>query len=80
MLVEGKLKKVALIAAVDISLKRISKSPERCARNLLELGLSAYPDKVLKEEQAQLYTKLLILCKNGDAQETKNLFITTFCL
>lgn len=79
MIVEGKLKRVALIAAVDINLKRISKSPERCARNLLELGLTAYPDKLMKTDQNEFYNRLLLLCKNGDVQSTKDLFISKFC-
>lgn len=79
MLVEGKLKRVALIAAVDISLKRINKSPERCARNLLELGLNAYPDKLLKKDQSDFYNKLLALCKSEEIQEVRTLFLTTFC-
>jgi hypothetical protein len=38
MLLEMKLKKAAMLAALDITLARMQKSPERCARNLLELG------------------------------------------
>lgn len=79
MLVEGKLKRVALIAAVDISLKRISKSPERCARNLLELGLNAYPDRLLKKDQNDFFNQLLKLCKNEEIQEARDLFLSTFC-
>lgn len=79
MLVEGKLKRVALIAAVDISLKRIYKSPERCARNLLELGINAYPDRLLKKDQNEFYNKLLILCKNEETQGARDLFLSTFC-
>lgn len=78
MMLENKLKQVALLAAVDISLKRMKKSPERCARNLMELGLCAYPDRITGKERSDLFQKLILLCKGGDIQEVRNTFIQTF--
>jgi hypothetical protein len=75
---ENKLKQVALNAAVDISLRRMKKSPERCTRNLLELGLSAYPDQLSKAESNELSQKLLTVCKHGEYQEARELFFNTF--
>ncbi len=78
MLLEGKLRRVALLAAVDICLKKMICSPKRCARNLIELGLSAYPDKLNNAEQNDLYKKLLTIFKSGNLPEAKALFITVF--
>lgn len=78
MMLEIKLKQAALNAAVDISLKRMKKSPERCARNLMELGLSAYPDKLEKKDRADFYLKLLDICKRESAEEAKALFYDMF--
>lgn len=78
MLVDGKLKKVALMAAVDFCLKKTSQSPKRCARNLIELGISAYPDKIDKIEQNELYQKLLTFFENNDIPSARGLFTSVF--
>lgn len=78
MTLEGKLRKVAVIAAVDISLKRIGRSPERCARNLIELGTNAYPNALSKKDQVILYSTLLCICEANNTQGAKELFIKTF--
>lgn len=78
MTLESKLRQAAVIAAVDINLKRIGKSPERCARNIMEVALSAYPNKLLKKEQEIFQCSLLALCKAGNAQEARALFIHNF--
>lgn len=78
MMLENRLKQVALNVAVDISLKRRKKSPERCTRNLIELGMSAFPDQLTHEEINEFSQKLLMVCKNGDYQETRELFFNTF--
>lgn len=77
-MLENRLKQVALNAAVDISLRRMKKSPERCTRNLVELGMSAYPDQLTKEETNEFSQKLLTVCKQGDCQEARELFFRTF--
>ena len=56
---ENKLKKVAVCAAVDITLRGKDRSPERCARNLLELG-----ESVTKYHRT-LTTYLMGLLNNG---------------
>lgn len=78
MLLEMRLKKAAVIAALDISLKRMYRSPERCARNLMELGLGAFPDKLSAREQSAVLEELLSICKSGDAAKVRELFFTCF--
>jgi hypothetical protein len=78
MLLEMKLKKAAIIAALDITLARMQKSPERCARNLLELGLTTYPGKLDKKRQGEMSQLLLELCKKGDAAGARELFLSGF--
>ncbi len=78
MTLELKLKRAALNAAVDIALKGLKKSPERCARNLIELGTTAFPDAVNKADKEILYDKLLYLCKKIDTEAAKELFFSTF--
>lgn len=78
MLLDGKMKRVALLAAVDVCLRRMKNSPKRCARNLIELGLSAYPGKISVKQQSDLYQKLLTSFEHGDTQEAKGLFSSAF--
>ncbi len=75
---ESKLKHAALSLAADITLKSMRHSPERCARNLMELGLSAYPSSVSQEERDIVYESFKILCKKGDAAKAKDLFLSIF--
>ncbi len=78
MLTESKIKKAAVLVALDISLKRMKNSPKRCARNIMELGLSAYPDKIPKEQQEIIFRDLASACEHGDINKAKNSFITYF--
>ena len=78
MMLESRLKQAALNTAVDVSLKRMKKSPERCARNLLELAITAYPGKISKKDRPDFYQKLLDICKREAAEEAKSLFFSTF--
>jgi hypothetical protein len=78
MLPEVNFKKAAILVALDLSLKRMRKSPERCSRNLMELGLTAYPDKLSKKEQSDFSQELLTACKSGDIAVTRELFIMKF--
>ncbi|HWT73937.1 MAG TPA: hypothetical protein VN258_04350 [Mobilitalea sp.] len=78
MLTEGKIKKVALLVALDISLKRMKRSPERCARNLMELGLGAYPDRLTVQERMEYQQKLLDACRHGDSNEVRECFMAAF--
>lgn len=78
MILEMKLKKAALIAALDLSLARMKKSPERCARNLMELGLTTYPGKLSKKQQNEMLQLLLELCKKGDIARVRDVFLSCF--
>ena len=78
MTLELKLKKAMLISAIDIIVKGANKSPERCARNLIELGVKAYPNTLTKSQQKELYTNLLGLFKDKDISKAKDLFFLTF--
>ena len=78
MTLELKLKCAALNAAVDITLKGLKKSPERCARNLIELGTSAFPNLLSEKEKDILYNKILNVCKNVDLIAAKELFFQSF--
>lgn len=78
MLVETKIRQTAVMAAVDIKLMKMKKSPGRCTRNLLELGLFTYPNKISKKEQQIFQEQLKELCQIGDVQGARTLFINTF--
>ena len=78
MLLESKIKQAALLVAVDISFRRIKKSPERCARNLMEIGINTFPDKLAKNEYDSFLQQLIFLCKSSDAQGAHELFIKIF--
>lgn len=78
MLLEGRVKRVALLTAVDICLRKTKSSPKRCARNLIELGLSAYPDKISAVEQNLLFEHMLLAFEKGDIAEVRDIFSTTF--
>ena len=74
---ERKIKRAVLNTAVESALKGMDKSPERCARNLVELGLTALPGNLGKGED-DIYNELLSLCRNGDNQGAKALFFAAF--
>ncbi len=73
-----RLKKAAVTVALDIRLAGIVRSPERCARNLLELGLSTFPNQLTKEEQSILLQKFITVCKNQDKIKARELFFASF--
>ena len=78
MILETKIKQAVLLVAVDINFKRIKKSPERCARNLMEIGINTFPDKLAKNEYDSFLQKLILLCKSRNAQGARELFINIF--
>lgn len=80
MLTEGKLKNVALLVALDISLKRMKKSPERCARNLMELGISAYPNKLTNQDRSNYQQKILDACRQDNAITVREYFFEAFLM
>lgn len=73
-----RIKKAALTAALDIRLARMHQSPERCARNLMELGQGAFPDKLSMEEQLKVFQELVSMCKSNAPSEARDLFIQSF--
>lgn len=73
-----KIKKAAVTAALDIRLARMRQSPERCARNLMELGLNSFPDKLSREEQHDIFQKLMFYCKEKDVQKAREFFMKSF--
>jgi hypothetical protein len=78
MLLDGKLKRAAILAALDICLKKTNHSPKRCARNLLELGVSSYPGKLSETGKSEFYHSLLTLLENEDLPAARALFISVF--
>lgn len=78
MLLDGNMKRIALLAAVDICLRRMKNSPKRCARNLIELGTSAYPGKITDVERTVLYKKLLASFEDNDIGTARALFTSIF--
>jgi hypothetical protein len=73
-----KVKKAAVTAALDIRLARMHRSPERCARNLMELGICAFPGKLTKDEQLLLQQEFMLLCRNRDIIKARELFFASF--
>ncbi len=78
MLLDGKIKRVVLIAAVDICIHREKISPKRCARNIIELGTSAYPNKLSSKERNDLYDQLLPAITDKDSGAIHALFSDAF--
>ncbi len=78
MILDRKLKQVALLAAADICLRKMNQSPKRCARNLVELGTTAYPDKLSSLEKSVLYHHLLSSFEMGDISAAKEYFTSAF--
>lgn len=74
---ENKLKKVAVCAAVDITLRGKERSPERCARNLAELGESV-AGAMKKEQKEKAYRQLLEACRKASFLECRSLFSALF--
>ena len=72
------LKAIIIDVNIDILLKNITKSPTRCARNLIELGLSSTFNDNLKSKKDELYKSLLSLLEKGNIKEIKEWFFKTF--
>ncbi len=77
MLRQG-IKKAALLAAVDMSLKRMNRSPNRCARNMTELGMNAFPNRYPADEYPRIQQELLSACKAQDPLKARELFVFYF--
>lgn len=74
---ENKLKKVAVCAAVDVTLRGKDRAPKRCARNLIELGESV-TKQMEKNQKERAYEQLLETCRKGTFLECRSLFISLF--
>lgn len=71
------LKAIIIDVNIDLLLKNITKSPARCARNIIELGLSS--NESLKSKKDELYQALVSLLEKGNIGEIKDWFFKTFC-
>ncbi len=78
LILEGKIKKVALLTALDICLRKKRLSPKRCARNIVEMGSNAYPDKISEEQKKALLKELKENIENGDINKARESFISKF--
>lgn len=72
------LKAIIINVNIDLLLKNITKSPTRCARNIIELGLSSTLNDNLKTRKDELYHTLLDILKTGNIENIKNWFFQTF--
>lgn len=75
---ERKIKKAALSAALDFSMSRMNKSPERYARNIMELANCTYPGYLSKEEEQKLLNQIILMCKNKEGNAIRELINQTF--
>lgn len=71
-------KSVIIGINIDLILKNITKSPSRCARNIIELGLASTIKDNLKLQKDLLYNNLLVLFDKGNISDIKEWFFKTF--
>ncbi len=72
------LKAVIIDVNIDLLLKNITKSPTRCARNIIELGLSSTFNENLKAKKDELYHNLLEILETHNIEKIKKWFFQTF--
>lgn len=70
-MLQTKLRQVAYDMAVDLALKNIKKDPSRCARNLTELTLRTFPEKLSQENSKSFFLRMSTLCKSNDTSEIR---------
>lgn len=75
---EIRLKTAVLDVKLDHILRGIAKSPERCARSLVDLGKSISPKELTRIEYRLLYSEFLKLCASSDIEGTKKNFFRHF--
>lgn len=73
----NKVKNIALDKMISIILRNSDKSPERCTRNLLELGSTLRKDSS-KAKDCTIYQAFLELCKHNEINQIKELFYHIF--
>ncbi|BCN29155.1 hypothetical protein [Anaeromicropila herbilytica] len=71
------IKYIAMEKTLNIILRSSKRSPERCARNLLELG-SGINNTKGNIGKDTLYPLFLDLCKQNNKDEIKKLFYQSF--
>lgn len=71
MALDDKIKRVTLMVSIKHLLKGAKKSPERVARNIIEIGCNARKMETEKIEQ-KLYDELLELIKSAKEQTIIN--------
>lgn len=71
-------KSIIISVNIDMLLKNTTKSTERCARNIIELGLASTLKENLKLQKELLEKNLITLLKVGNAIEIKQWFFKTF--
>lgn len=72
-----KFKYIALDKTINIITRNMQKSPERCTRNLLELG-AAISKNSFDFQRLKIYNDFIELCKNNDKLAIKELFYSSF--
>ena len=75
---EIRLKNAVLDVKLDNILRGIARSPERCARNLVDLGKSVSPKELTRIEYRLLYDEFLRLGISSDIEGTKRNFFRHF--
>jgi len=70
----------AIIISINIDniLKNITKSPQRAARNIIELGFASTLKDNLSLQKELLQKNLLILINEGNIKKIKDWFFKTF--
>ncbi len=71
-------KSIVISINIDMILKNITKSPTRCARNIIELGLASTLKENLKLQKELLHKNLTNLLEGGNIEEIKKWFFKTF--
>lgn len=71
-----KFKYIALDKTINIILRNMEKSPERCARNLTELGSNICKKNF--ETNQKIQRDFIELCKKNDRIEIKKIFFNTY--
>ena len=71
-------KSIIISVNIDILLKNITNSPNRVARNIIELGLASTLKENLKLQKELLHKNLMTLLQQGNVDEIKDWFFKTF--
>lgn len=67
----------SLNITIPIILRCRKRAPERCVRNLMELGELLYKH-YNSEEKTEIYQELLLLCKGKDQQAITDYFMKVY--